>query len=134
MTQIKGGEKYKESPNLGLLDQIQALKWINKNVEYFGGDKNNVTIFGESAGGLSVTILPLIEGSKGLFKRIISESGSFVWGINRDDGKLLINELKNVVSKKNKDFDVNYLMNLSEEEIIKLNSELHIYCLPPMRD
>jgi para-nitrobenzyl esterase len=108
------------------LDQIQALKWINKNVEYFGGDKNNVTIFGESAGGLSVTILPLIEGSKGLFKRIISQSGSFVWGINKDDGKLLINELKNFVSKRNKDFDVNYLMNLSEEEIIKLNSELMI--------
>ena len=134
LTQIKGGEKYKESPNLGLLDQIQALKWINKNIEYFGGDKNNVTIFGESAGGLSVTILPLIEGSKGLFKRIISQSGSFVWGINRDDGKLLINELKNIVSKKNKDFDVDYLMNLSEEEIIKLNSQLNVYCLPPMRD
>ena len=93
-----------------------------------------MTIFGESAGGLSVTVLPLIKGSKGLFKRIISQSGSFVWGINRDDGKFLINELKNIISKKNKDFDVDYLMNLSEEEIIKLNSELNIYCLPPMRD
>ena len=134
LTQIKGGENFKESPNLGLLDQIQGLKWVNDNIENFGGDKNNITIFGESAGGSSVTLLPLIEGSKGLFKRIISQSGSFVWGITREMGKTLVNELKKIVNKKNKDFDVNYLMNLSEEEIIKLNSELNIYCLPPMRD
>lgn len=43
LTLIKGGEDYKESPNLGLLDQIQALKWINKNIGIFGGDKDNVT-------------------------------------------------------------------------------------------
>ena len=136
LTQIKGGENYKESANLGLLDQIQALKWINKNIENFGGDKNNITIFGESAGGMSVTVLPLIEGSKGLFRRIISQSGSFVWGITREDGKPLVNELKKVICKKKnkKDFDVEYLMSLNEKEIIELNSELNIYCLPPMRD
>jgi para-nitrobenzyl esterase len=136
LTQIKGGENFKESANLGLLDQIQALKCINKNIENFGGDKNNITIFGESAGGMSVTVLPLIEGSKGLFRRIISQSGSFVWGITREDGKLLVNELKKLIYKKKnkKDFDVEYLMSLNEKEIIELNSELNIYCLPPMRD
>ena len=87
LTLIKGGEDYKESPNLGLLDQIQALKWINKNIENFGGDKNNVTIFGESAGGSSVTLLPLINGTKRLFKRIISQSGSFAWTINKEAQK-----------------------------------------------
>ena len=110
LTQIKGGENFKESPNLGLLDQIQALKWINQNIENFGGDKNNVTIFGESSGGSSVTLLPLIKGSKGLFKRIISQSGSFTWCINRETGKSLVNKLKKILSKKNKDFDVNYLI------------------------
>ena len=134
LTQIKGGENFKESPNLGLLDQIQALKWINQNIENFGGDKNNITIFGESAGGCAVTLLPLIKGNKGLFKRIISQSGTFTWCINRETGKSLVDKLKNIVSKKKKDFDVNFLMNLSEKEIIELNQELNIHCLPPMRD
>ena len=136
LTQIKGGENYKESPNLGLLDQIQALKWINKSIENFGGDKNNITIFGESAGGMSVTVLPLIEGSKGLFKRIISQSGSFTWGISKKEGKPFVNKLKKIIYKKKnkKDFDVEYLMNLTEKEIIEINNEINLYCLPPMRD
>ena len=135
LTQIKGGENYKESPNLGLLDQIQALKWINKNIENFSGDKNNVTIFGESAGGLFVTVLPLIKEAKGLFKRIISQSGTFAWCISREEGKSLINRLKKEIKKERKEeLDINYLLNLSEEEIIKLNSKLNLYCLPPMRD
>ena len=135
LTQIKGGENYKESPNLGILDQIQSLKWINKNIENFGGDKNNVTLVGESAGGLSVTVLPLIKGTKGLFKRIISQSGSFAWTIKREDEKTLINYLKDEIKKQRKEeLDVNYLINLSEEEIINLNEKLNYYCSSPMRD
>ena len=135
LTQIKGGENYKESPNLGLLDQIQGLKWINKNIENFGGDKNNVTILGESAGAFCVTILPLIKQSKGLFKRIISQSGTFSWAITREGGKGLINRLKSEIKKQRKEeLNIDYLINLSEEEIINLNSKLNIYCQPPMRD
>lgn len=66
--------------NYGLLDQIKALEWVNKNAEYFGGDKNNVTIAGESAGSSSVSALcstPLLKG-KGYFKRAIGESSSIV--------------------------------------------------------
>ena len=135
LTQIKGGENYKESPNLGLLDQIQSLKWINKNIENFGGDKNNVTIVGESAGALSVTVLPLIKGTKGLFKRIISQSGTFAWTISREEGKVLIDRLKSEIKKQRKEeIDMDYLLNLSEKEIINLNAKLNWYCLPPMRD
>ena len=74
---LEGGETYKESGNLGILDQVCALKWIQKNIKNFGGDPNNVTIFGESAGACSVSILPLVKGAKGLFHRVISQSGSY---------------------------------------------------------
>ena len=73
----------KESPNgttgnYGLLDQIKALEWINKNASYFGGDKSNVTIAGESAGSSSVSALCSSPLAKGLFKRAIGESSSVV--------------------------------------------------------
>ena len=134
LTQIKGGENYKESANLGLLDQIQALKWVNKNIEFFGGDKNNVTIFGESAGATCVTCLPLIKGSKGLFKRIISQSGTFTWCESKNRATFLINKLKEIYKKQKKELNLNALLNLSEEEIIELNSKLNNYSSPPIRD
>ncbi|MHA1147923.1 MAG: carboxylesterase/lipase family protein [Promethearchaeota archaeon] len=60
--------------NVGSLDQIAALKWLNENIEKFGGDPSNVTIFGESAGGYSVLALCAMPAAKGLFKRVIGQS------------------------------------------------------------
>lgn len=70
-----------ESPNnttgnYGLLDQIKALEWINKNASYFGGDKDNITIAGESAGSSSISALCTSPLAKNLFKRAIGESSS----------------------------------------------------------
>lgn len=64
--------------NYGLLDQIKALKWINDNAIKFGGDKNNITIAGESAGSSSVSAICSSPLAKGLFKRAIGESSSLV--------------------------------------------------------
>ena len=64
------------SGNFGTLDQILALKWVEKNIEDFGGDKNNVTIFGESAGGHNVFALLSSPLAKGLFHKAISQSGA----------------------------------------------------------
>ena len=77
------------SGNMGLRDQIEALKWVNKNIHHFGGDPARVTIFGESAGGISVHALQLSPAAKGLFSGAIAQSGTM----------LMVKELDPEVSK-----------------------------------
>ncbi|HEY5824286.1 MAG TPA: carboxylesterase family protein, partial [Cyclobacteriaceae bacterium] len=72
------GEKYKYSANAGALDMVAALKWIQKNISNFGGDPNNVTIFGQSGGGAKVMCLLNTPSAKGLFHKAIIQSGSYL--------------------------------------------------------
>jgi para-nitrobenzyl esterase len=67
---------FAQSGSLGLLDQIAALEWVKDNIESFGGDPDNVTIFGESAGAMSVSLLMTAPKAKGLFRRAIAQSGA----------------------------------------------------------
>ncbi|XP_076257208.1 cholinesterase 1-like isoform X3 [Rhynchophorus ferrugineus] len=71
--------------NLGLKDQMFALKWVQKNIQYFGGDSEKVTIFGQSAGSASVAYQLLSPQSKGLYRAAILESGSALspWAYQR---------------------------------------------------
>ncbi|HKA69169.1 MAG TPA: carboxylesterase family protein [Actinomycetes bacterium] len=69
------------SGNYGLMDQQAALRWVRENIRAFGGDPGNVSIAGESAGGLAVLAHLVSPGSRGLFQRAIVQSGSF--GLNR---------------------------------------------------
>ena len=67
--------------NLGLLDQIEALRWVRANIAGFGGDPGNVTLFGQSAGGDAIAHLMIAEGTRGLFRRAIIQSAPL--GISR---------------------------------------------------
>ncbi|XP_023235238.1 acetylcholinesterase-1-like, partial [Centruroides sculpturatus] len=74
--------------NMGMLDQVMALKWVHRNIQNFGGDKDLITVFGESAGSISVADHLISPMTKGLFKRAILQSGSNYLKIYTADPKV----------------------------------------------
>jgi para-nitrobenzyl esterase len=118
---IQGNQEgFDKASNFGTLDIIQALKWVNKNIELFGGDSNNITIFGESAGGHNVLSLMVSPLAKGLFNKAISQSGyttstSTGEAFAIDETHPTFNHTSNEVIKRLID---NY-ENLSSEELYK---------------
>jgi carboxylesterase type B len=83
---LYGGEESAPG-NVGILDQIMALHWVRDNIEYFGGDPNQITIFGHSAGSWSVNTLIVSPLSKNLFKRAIMQSGGYIMKPNINSEK-----------------------------------------------
>jgi len=89
--------KYKHSGNVGMLDVVAALKWIHKNIEQFGGDASNITVFGESGGGGKVGTLLCMPEAKDLFNKAIILSGTIL-NVNTKEmteslGKAVLEEL-----------------------------------------
>ena len=107
--------------NLGLWDQREALVWVKKNIRYFGGDPGKVTIFGESAGSMSVNFHLLSPQSRGLFHRAILQSGTAIspyTKLNRRPGSYSSEIVKNVVCDQS-DNILKCLQNLSFEDLNK---------------
>ncbi|XP_053575187.1 pyrethroid hydrolase Ces2e [Bombina bombina] len=114
--------------NLGFLDQVAALKWVQENIEDFGGDPQSVTIFGESAGAVSVAAHMLSPLSKNLFHRAIAESGVALMHelifSKAEDVILFRNFVANMAgcASRHSSVIVDCLMRKTEEEIIALIS------------
>ena len=103
--------------NLGLKDQICALKWVKQNIALFGGDPNNITIFGQSAGSIAVSYLLTMPDAKGLFHKAIAQSATLP--LESDSPEKAMRITKKFLSKlKIKIGDVDALRNLTWQEII----------------
>ena len=130
LSSLPDGKAYARSGNLGILDQVEALRWVKRNIAAFGGDPDNVTIMGHSAGAGSVALLASIDEAQGLFRRAIMQSGSVAFTSSRDDCQRLTQRVLDATGAKT----VADLQALSQDEIIALNDEVGQFYRFPERD
>ena len=114
---VPGGEAFATAPCNGLLDQAMALRWVHDNIAAFGGDPDNVTIFGQSAGGGSVCILPVTKEANKYFQKSIAQSGSagLAFPVDCEAAQGKTKALLDYTGRKTMDD----IMALSEEELQK---------------
>jgi para-nitrobenzyl esterase len=116
-----GGAEYAQSGNLGLLDQVVAIKWVRDNIAAFGGDPGNITVFGESAGSMSVCSLMAMPAAKGLFRRAIAESGALNLIHTTDSATSVAQQLMKYAGVT----DVPGLLSLSTQQIVQAESDMN---------
>jgi para-nitrobenzyl esterase len=99
-----GGAEFANTGTVGMLDIVQALKWVRDNIENFGGDPNRVMIFGESGGGRKVGTLLAMPDAKGLFHRAVIQSGPTIRLVTRENANFAIKAVMDELQIAHKDF------------------------------
>ena len=130
LSSLPDGQAFACSGLLGILDQVEALRWVKRNIAAFGGDPGNVTLVGHSAGAGSVSLLASINEAQGLFHRIIAQSGSVAFTSSREDCQSLTKRVLGATGAKT----VAELQALSTDDIIALNDEVGEFFRFPERD
>ena len=114
------GEAYATSGNVGMLDIVEALKWVRDNIERFGGDPRSVTIFGESGGGAKVSVLMAMPDAHGLFHKAIVQSGPGVSMMDRGEATETASMVLKELGLEAKQIDK--LQKVPAEDLIKAQS------------
>ena len=130
LSHLPDGKDYPDAQNLGLLDRKMALKWVHENIEGFGGDPDNVTIWGESAGAGSVTMLPLIKGSQQYFKKVIAQSGAPSQTNSLEEATQCTDELMEALGCKT----VADLKKVDAQKLVDTAGEVILLRIFPVRD
>lgn len=120
-------ERYQFSNNLARLDIVQCLKWLHENIEAFGGDKNKITLFGQSAGSANISSLLLMPEARGLFKRVICES-SFSMDLSLTsfrDSVIISNEIFKRLHVKS----IEDAQRLDAKDLLKVQNEIIKYSM-----
>jgi len=112
------GAEYQGTGSNGIRDHILALRWLKNNIARFGGDPENITIMGESAGAMSVLALMGLPEARGLFQKGIAESGPFNWFRTKEEAAQLTADFMEICKKKYGITDVAGLRKLKPEEIV----------------
>ncbi|WP_319501153.1 carboxylesterase family protein [uncultured Draconibacterium sp.] len=115
------GDKYAKSANVGVLDIVKALEWIQKNIEQFGGNPADVTIVGESGGGGKVGTIMCMPAAKGLFQKAIIQSGTLINTMTKETSQALgLAVLENLGLTPN---DVEKLNTIPYKELVKAGND-----------
>ena len=130
-SEVKGGENYPDTLNLGLLDQIAALKWIKENISAFGGDPDNITVMGFESGAISISLLAVCEQAKGLFQKAFIFNGSPMSAYETSE---VSKELAKKLMKETSTTTIEELLQIPTEKLKEVTQKLAQDLSAPTRD